>query len=253
MVKTLRNSNRILYMQQSVDILILTCNRPEYFEKMLNALRRQTGFPFRLIVVDNASEQDMVMRLRRMHEKGLIDVLICNPVNEFMGGWRHGLKHITSPLFALSDPDIVVPDTTPCWLTQMTGCFERMPDLVRLGVSLSSENIPPCWNKFEARFLCLRAGKRICQNPLLRSATADTTLQLIRTDSFWKIGGFSAETIDFEFLKKLRTQGICAVHQDISAVHLGWNEYKDYPEYLRRKNALIRPYREVSLIEDRPQ
>lgn len=231
-----------------VTILILTYNRRAYFERMIKSIRNNTDYPYEITVIDNGSEPEMIDLLFDLYQVGLIDTLICNHANMFMSGWKAGLETIGSDVFVMSDPDIVVPKASPCWLTRMVDCFRQIPSLVRLGMALETDNIPPCWNKYEGRFLALQAGDVVHRNPVIRDVLPDTTLQLIHTDAFREIGGFSAEAIDVEFLKKLAGKGMCGVYQDLKALHLGWDEYKDYPSYLMHKNKRIRPYREVSLI-----
>ena len=233
----------------TVDILILSYNRPVYLIKTIKSIRNRTSHPCRIIVADNASDKDTVFKIKRMRDEKLIDVFVENPQNLFMDGWHYGLKHIRSSLFCITDPDIEVPELKPCWLTRMIECFELFPELVRLGACLSDDNIPPCWNKFESRFLTFRTGKVFSKKPFLRQSTPDTTLQMIRKNVFKKADGFQTETVDFDMLKTLSDYGVCAVRQDIICRHLGWDEYKDYPDYLKFKNKNIKPYREAGLIK----
>jgi|GEM_PF-4015518 len=232
-----------------VDILILTYNRKFYLENMIDSIVKYTVYPYRLIIADNGSEIETLEYIESLKQKKIITGLALNRTNLFMDGWSSGVSMIKSGLFALSDPDIIVPNMNPCWLTRLVNCFNLYPDIVRLGISLSDKNIPPCWNKFESKFLTLKTGKIFSKQPLLRLSTPDTTMQLIKTSVFAKAGGFETKTIDFEFLKKLGNYGICAVHQEICGYHQGWNEYKDYPEYLRQKDKNIRHYRETKLIK----
>ena len=232
-----------------VDILILSYNRLDYLVTTIESIRNRTTHPYRLIVTDNASDNETIETLRSMRDANKIDILVENPSNLFMDGWHYGLNHVQSSLFCITDPDIEVPHLEPCWLSQMINCFDMFPELVRLGACLSSDNIPPCWNKFETRFLTLKSGKVFSETPALIKSMPDTTLQMIRKDVFSRAGGFESETVDFELLKSLTGYGVCAVHQNIVCRHLGWDEYKDYPDYLRYKNRNIKPYRETGLIE----
>ena len=231
-----------------IDILILTHNRQRYLEKMIRSLQKYTKYPHRLIIIDNASSTTTIDYLKMLEQQQIIHKLVLNSENLFMDGWHKGVDFIKSDLFAISDPDIVVPNSNPDWLSTMVCAFDLFPNLVRLGVSLDDKNLPPCWNKFEGRFLTFQTGKIFSKKPCIRLSTPDTTLQVIRTDIFKKAGGFSKKTIDFSFLKTLSNYGICGTHQEIKGYHLGWNEYKDYPEYLYKKN-LFRPCREATLLK----
>ncbi|RJP58111.1 MAG: glycosyltransferase family 2 protein [Candidatus Auribacter fodinae] len=231
-----------------IDIVILSHNRKGYLQRMVTAITGRTHYPFRLIVADNNSDADTREYLASLKAENSIDILELNETNLFMNGWHAGLRHVISDVFVLSDPDIVVPDLHPCWLSRMYSCFEDIPELVRLGAALSMDNIPPCWNRYEGRFLALKTGKPLPPNKSIRQCVPDTTLQMIRSSAFAHLNGFSAETVDFEFLKQLNAIGWCGVHQDIICTHLGWDEYRDYPDYLRFKNETIREYREVRLI-----
>ncbi len=235
-----------------IDILILTYNRKRYLEKMIRSLQKHTRYPYRIILIDNGSSPSMINYLKKLKEQRIISELVINNKNLFMDGWHEGIHLIKSEIFAISDPDILLPNTNPGWLTSMLYCFDTFPELVRLGIALNDKNIPPCWNKFETRFLCFQTGKIFSKEPSIRLSTPDTTLQLIKTDAFKKAGGFSVRTIDFSFLKTLSNHGICGVHQEIKGYHLGWNEYKDYPEYLLEKNV-FRPCREATLLNKHPK
>lgn len=146
-------------MKEPIDIVILTYNRLAYFKKMLKSLCNNTDYPYRLIVVDNASDdRHMIEYLRLKHYDGFINKLIINDKNYILKGWHYGLSTISSPFFALSDPDIILPESRPCWLTQLVNSISRYSEIVRIGLSLDPQDVPECWTKKQGKRLCFQTG-----------------------------------------------------------------------------------------------
>lgn len=236
-----------------VDIVVLAYNRFKYLRRTIQALIQNTGYPCRLVVVDNSSTDFMVKEyLKNEHENGNIHKLIFNPTNLILKGWQKGLAEVTSPFFAITDPDIIVPGLEPCWLTQLVKLLEEFPRLARIGLSLEPENVPLCWTRRQAKRLAFRTGPFFDKERRLRIIDVDTTMQLIRTESFRESGGFEAEELNMSFWKKFHKYGLSVAAQHISALHLGWNEYIEEPEYLIEKTRQIREYPEKDLIGTQP-
>lgn len=232
-----------------IDIIILAYNRFKYLQQTIEALIRHTRYPYRLIIIDNASTDYKVKKyLEQEYDKGTIHKLIFNPTNLILKGWHRGLIEVVSPFFAITDPDIVVPKLEPCWLTRLVGLLEKFSRLVRIGLSLDPENVPSCWTRRQARRLSFRAGPYFDKNYQLRIIDVDTTMQLVRTESFRKAGGFEVEQVDMSFWKKFHNCGLSVAAQNITARHLGWNEYIEEPEYLIEKTRQIGRYPERDLI-----
>ncbi len=233
-----------------IDIVLLTYNRLNYLRQTIEALVKRTNNPYRLIVVDNAST-DLGVRpyLESQKQKGVISELIFNSANQLLSGWYSGLSKVRSPVFVISDPDIIVPAVEPCWLTQLLRLLENFPRLVRMGLSLDPADVPPCWTVKQAKRLCFRTGPFFDHQRNLRMADIDTTMQLIRTEAFRKNGGFQPAELNMDFWRRMRRFGVSAAAQDLTARHLGWREYLEEPAYLREKAKNIRPYPEISLLE----
>ena len=128
-------------MAEPVDIVMLTHNRLEHLERTIDALEQRTRAPYRLTIVDNASEPAVRSWLdahrHRFHQ------CIMLPENEFLPALNHGIAATTSDPFMVTDPDLIVPDLEPCWLTQMTAMLQRHPDFGLLGIGLDQSNLPP--------------------------------------------------------------------------------------------------------------
>ena len=232
-----------------IDIIILTYNRLRYLQQTVQTLIQRTKYPYRLIIVDNASTDFRVKEyLKELYQKNIIHKLIFNSTNFVLKGWGRGLAFVASPFFAITDPDIIIPELQPCWLTQLVRLLEKFPRLTRIGLSLDPENVPPCWTRRQAKKLAFRTGPLFDKEHRLRIIDVDTTMQLIHTEKFRKAGGFDAGELNMSFWRKFHEYGLSVATQYITAQHLGWNEYKEEPEYLIEKTKRIHKYLEKDLI-----
>ena len=127
------------------DIVILTHNRLDHLVRTVDALETRTTAPFRITIVDNASGPEVRNWLQanraRFHQLILLDE------NLYPGSsgpaLQIGIDATTSDPVVVTDPDLVVPDLTPCWLTEMLGILDRHPDFGILGIGLDQSNLPP--------------------------------------------------------------------------------------------------------------
>lgn len=235
-----------------IDIVLLVYNRLNYLQQTIQALIQYTEYPYRLIVIDNNSTDNKVKKyLKKLQKNNIIYKLIFNKANFVLKGWQSGLLEVNSRLFAISDPDITVPKLSPCWLTQLVSLIEKFPRLARIGLSLDPKDVPPCWSKREAKRLAFKKGPYFNKEYGLRIIDIDTTMQIIRTASFKRAGGLKEE-LNISFWKKFHKYGFSVASQNIIAKHLGWNEYKEEPEYLYEKCKRIREYPEKDLIKRQP-
>lgn len=87
-----------------IDILMVTYERPTFDIEVLEAIRRDTDYLHRVIVVDNGSKQQA--HLQRAKEQGLIDILILLDRNYGLEPAKmYGLPFVRSPLFVNTDND----------------------------------------------------------------------------------------------------------------------------------------------------
>jgi len=112
---------------QPVDIIVVTFNRLRYLEKTLESIVQNTRYPYRLIVVDNASSDGTRKWLKDNKKRLGIDVLLLRTVNVGVAKARMiGLKHTRSPIVACSDDDAWY---NPGWLTECMRILEAFPDV----------------------------------------------------------------------------------------------------------------------------
>ena len=127
--------------REPTDIIMLTHNRLDHLEAMVDALEARTRAPYRLTIVDNASGPEvrnwLAANRHRFHQ------IIWQADNQFLGALNHGIAATTSDPYMVTDPDLILPDLEPCWLTRMLDAMDRHPEFGLLGPGLDQSNLPP--------------------------------------------------------------------------------------------------------------
>jgi len=110
------------------DIIVISWNYPEVTRACLEHILKNTHYPFRLIVVDNASEQDTVSYLERLkNESGAEILLIKNSENlGFVKAVNKGLEVSNAPYACIFNNDTLPGEN---WLTEMVEFAEEHPDV----------------------------------------------------------------------------------------------------------------------------
>ena len=102
-----------------ISIIVITFNRIEYIKIFIEYLYLFTDYPFRLIVVDNGSEDGTKELILKLEKDGLIWKHVFNSENlKLAAAQTEGFKQVESDLFVVADDDMQVPIfKSPCWLT----------------------------------------------------------------------------------------------------------------------------------------
>jgi GT2 family glycosyltransferase len=110
------------------DIIIPVWNQLEYTKECLTFLFKSTSFPFRLIIVDNASDTQTAQYLDSVKEKSPEQVsLIRNNENMgFVKAVNQGIKKSSAPYVCLLNNDTRVAEG---WLTEMVKVAEAGEDI----------------------------------------------------------------------------------------------------------------------------
>jgi Glycosyl transferase family 2 len=229
-------------MSGPTDIVILTYNRLDHLVKTVDALEARTTAPFRITIVDNASGPEVRNWLQanreRFHQLKLLDE------NLYPGSsgpaLQIGIDATTSDPVVVTDPDLVVPDLTPCWLTQMLGILDRHPDFGILGIGLDQSNLPP-----------VQEPENVAPEEIVDGEIVEQPVGSIFT--FVRRGALHSYYDDWRACESVARAGYrYGWALNVRAVHLGWDDYKLHPGHLARKRRYGGEYREVEMIERPP-
>ncbi|MEB3188441.1 MAG: glycosyltransferase [bacterium] len=207
---------------RAIDIVLLTHNRRQYLEQTVEALFARTRHPFRLTIVDNASDPDLQAYLDTLRPR--LHRLIRNPENRWTQAFTQGIALTRSDPFVVSDPDVIVPDMSGCWLTRMLEHMAAHPDMGVLALNLDPANKPPALPD-------VYLGDKIPLGDSIMVCNVGTVFQFIRRRFF-----VPPYTTDWETVAAVRARGgLTGFARDVVGYHLGWDEERDYPEHLVKK------------------
>jgi len=106
--------------KKPISIILLTWNRIELLKKTLTGIKERTKHPYKLIVVDNFSDDGTQDFLRQETKKGFIQILILNDINLGQtAAFNKAFAYVDSETFIVTQDDLIPPDLEPCWLEQM--------------------------------------------------------------------------------------------------------------------------------------
>jgi len=227
-------------IKKSIEIVILTHNRKLYAEKMIESIKENTEYPHKIIIVDNASNEETKEYLRCLMRKNIVSQVFYNQQNLFHQGWQTGIDATEGEMIVLSDPDILVPRLEPCWLTQMVKLMEENPNIGKLGARLDLSNHPSkTWrDKPLSGPSCLNPlpGLPLLSDGKIYRQHVDTTLHIMRKSIYpgGKMqGGLKGGNAGLP--RRYLPGTVEAVARDIVVYHLGWEDLKDYPDYFYDK------------------
>ena len=202
---------------------------------MLSALQARTYHPHQIFVVDNCSSQPGVhAELERM-QKAFGFHLLLSKKNNWVLGFNLALEHPDwpeqAPFYVFSDSDIEVPAAVDGidWLGHLVGQMDANACIGKLGLSLSTNNLPagPLKARILARERQFDAFPSIGDNKI---CPVDTTLAIYRRDFF--MGSRFRFSIGHATLARPYYY-TCRTSRQREAVHLGW-----YPDASQQTSSL---------------
>ncbi len=105
-----------------IDIFILTYLRQDFVKKCIKYLVERTKTPYRLFIIDNGGNEEL---------KDDPNVFLYVGLSQNTGvhaGWNVALSLAESPYFITLDPDLLAPDLSPDWLSQMVSLMDQNPN-----------------------------------------------------------------------------------------------------------------------------
>ncbi len=133
-----------------IDIFITSYLRQAYTEKTINYLHERTKYPFRLFVIDNGGNEEVLDEAVKQNKV----FLVLRPSSNIgiHAAWNLALSMAESEYFITSDNDIYVPDLVGVgqnrdWLSRLVEFMDNRPDYGAISlcphVFIGAEQIDP--------------------------------------------------------------------------------------------------------------
>jgi len=115
-----------MQLNKPVDIFICCYLRQFYTEKTINYLIERTKHPYRLFVIDNGGNKEV---LEEANKQNKLFLSIHSSYNVGIHAiWNMAMSLAESEYFITTDNDIYAPDLDPDWLTQLVKFMDARPD-----------------------------------------------------------------------------------------------------------------------------
>lgn len=251
-------------MFDPVAIVMQTYNRIEYTMEVISAFHNHLLYPFKLIVIDNGSDDGTIEYLELMKKLGYIDNLILNGENKGIAIPKQQGVDLAKEIakiekikyIIITDNDIVVPfirDNNACVLTKMVQIMDGHPEIGMMGVDLNKDNAPS-----PAQDWWWKLRQHPLDNPEYCNIAIGFWFSITRLEYFEEYNFVGANCslygrVDESFrnwlyavkkkkvglikgaaLKNHKGQHVETVPK--LGIHLGWTEdYKKYPNYVNMK------------------
>lgn len=170
------------------DLHLISWNRPKMTELVIKTIHRNTNRDsFRLVVLDNASEESTVNMLQQMHENGLIDEFIPIKTNLGLEAARNLLLNnaTQSEFFVCIDNDCLAPPPKDGvdWLDQILLLMENYQNYA--AISMRTQVMIGTGNIFEEAD---ENGDELVDFP-----HPGGSFRIMRTKIVQRLGGWSRE------------------------------------------------------------
>lgn len=242
------------------DIVLTTWDRPDFTERVIDAIHDNTSSPFRLIVIDNGSRDETKYLLKRFHDMDMIDVLVLLDRNRGLEYTRHlGLELVETERFVATDSDCLPRKplqavgkksdgevgvvTEIDWLTLLNSLMTANPDYAALACRTQ---------------IMIGSGDIFGEAPPpIVDFTCGGSLRLMQTDIIRKLGGWDRHSDlrgneEHYICNKIREAGFkCGFASYIPCYHLFGEGNWGYHEGLTPEETGHRPI--SGLPQDDPE
>jgi len=209
-----------------ISIIVPTLREEQFLERTLKNLE-DLKLPHEIIITDGGSTDGTLAIARRYTDKIIV---WDKPRRQTFGEAKNAGAAIASGKFLVFlDADVIIPEPQ-VFFEEVIGAFDKNPKLAALTAPLKplEENASPADNFFCAPINWFM----IISNNIFHSGNSSGEFQMVRTDIFRKIGGFSEHLIageDNDLFSRLAAHGrtfsywkLCVRHSLRRAHKLGW-------------------------------
>lgn len=168
-----------------IDLHLVSWNRPKMTELVIRTIHRNTKREhFRLVVLDNGSDEATVEMLKRFVDNAMIDRLVLNSVNVGLENARQDLlmNETESDYFVCIDNDCLPPRMNDGrdWLEQMVELMEKYEDVA--AISMRTQVMIGTGNIFEEA--------DVTKQDLVEFPHPGGSFRIMRTDVTKAVGGW---------------------------------------------------------------
>jgi len=178
---------------EPITIIVTSYNRLDFLKKTIDSINERTFYPYRIMVVDNASTDGSIRYLKTAKVRGKIFDHLFLPENigqsralnaafKELESWEFERRRPSNDLFVTTNDDIYPPmfGQKNCWLRRMVDIFERHePEYggICMRIQRTSRNdinelkeIIPCYKGFPSVFRLIRRSdfRRLGDRPFGR-------------------------------------------------------------------------------------
>lgn len=165
--------------KSKIDIILTCWNRPEFTHKTIDAIRLNTKYPYRLIVIDNGSEPKLQYELAQRKHAGEIDTLVLLDKNYGLEHAKHlGMNFVESSYFISTDNDILAYKYDDwCWLSRLIDLMNKNPEYA--AIALRPQILVGTGNIFDGK-----------DDEIIEFSHVPGYLRIMRTDLVNQIGAW---------------------------------------------------------------
>lgn len=123
-------------MLNHVDIIIVNYNTAVFLERCLKNIKKNTFYPYKLIIIDNQSTDNSKRYLKKLQTQRI--QVIYNQKNLGTSkAWNQGIKAGHSKYILVLNPDTLVPKG---WLKKLVACAESDSQIAVVGAKLVNKD-----------------------------------------------------------------------------------------------------------------
>lgn len=213
-----------------IDIVMVSFNRKSYTESCIIEIHKRTTHPYRLIVVDNGSDDGSRDVILRWYRSGLVHVPILLDRNLGLERAKNiGLSCVNSRLYVDTDNDLI---PSPGWLGKLIALMDKHQEY---GAIACRPQV----------LIGLPGGIFNVDSDVVDTGICGAHLRVMRTDLVRSIGGwrnnFTNRSEEHWICSKIKARGYrCGYARDVRCIHL-FGENHGYPERVNHYHREIWP------------